>query len=175
MVWIFVSLCFVICYFVIVTYYPDFGVEKWKLLFNQTVEPRPPLPSVSKLHILFCYDGDVLCRDFHHNHYVPLIFGLLNASVKRKTLQSSKKSKKTCLPIDVKHRVQSKLSFTPSTLITKTEHVPIAPKLSSAVLPNQSSSFFNFYRKSSISVSSAPSSTIPSSSSTIPSSSTISS
>ena len=81
----------------IVSYYPDFGVEKWKLLFNQTVEP--PLPSVSKLHILFCYDGDVLCRDFHHNHYVPLIFGLLNASVKRKTLQSSKNQRKHASPL----------------------------------------------------------------------------
>ena len=81
------------------------------------------------------------------------LFGLLNASVKRKT----------CLPIAVKNCVQSKLSFTPYTLITKTEHVPIAPKLASAVLPKQSSSFFNFYRKSSISVSSSPSTILSSS------------
>ena len=72
------------------SYYPDCGEQKFKLLFNCFVEPRPPLKSEGDdLHILFCFEGVVRSGEtFRPNHFVPLIFGEYTGQ-KRKLTQHS--------------------------------------------------------------------------------------
>ena len=46
----------------IISYYPDFGSIKHKLLYNQHIDPRPPLESSNSspvINILFCREGPV--------------------------------------------------------------------------------------------------------------------
>ena len=55
-------------------YYPDIGVENYKLFCNKKNQPRLPSLSVVALHILFCYEGILPSAVFFtHNHFVPLI------------------------------------------------------------------------------------------------------
>ena len=84
----------------IVTYYPDCGDRRCKLLFNRQIEPRSPsvaAPAADNLYILFCVDGLIKSGDkFKPNHFVPLIF--YSTSQKRKQSQhpiSNKVPKKT--------------------------------------------------------------------------------
>ena len=43
-----------------VSYYPDCGENRFQLLFNCLIEPRPPLkPCCDDLHVLFCFDGEI--------------------------------------------------------------------------------------------------------------------
>ena len=60
----------------IVTYYPDCGERRWKLLFNRQIRSRSPLrKGLDDLHILFCFEGEIKSGDtFKSNHFVPLIF-----------------------------------------------------------------------------------------------------
>ena len=61
----------------IITYYPDFGDLRFKLLFNRVIQPRlhAKKSTVKDLRILFCYEGDVTPGEkFQPNHFVPLIF-----------------------------------------------------------------------------------------------------
>ena len=60
----------------IITYYPDCGELKFKLLFNRKVQPRlHAKKGLKDLHILFCYEGDIRPGEkFQHNHFVPLLF-----------------------------------------------------------------------------------------------------
>ena len=57
--------------------YPDFNSNllRWSLLFNQKIEPGPPVkPFCDDLRILFCYEGVLPSSvTFKQNHYVPLI------------------------------------------------------------------------------------------------------
>ena len=53
----------------ICSHYPDCGLLKYKLLFNQTIMPRVLKKPCLKLHILFCYEGNLPVGNFHHNHY----------------------------------------------------------------------------------------------------------
>ena len=41
------------------SYYPDFGPLKYKLLFNQQIDPRPPVKRSNGpiINILFCREG----------------------------------------------------------------------------------------------------------------------
>nr|XP_047129330.1 52 kDa repressor of the inhibitor of the protein kinase-like [Hydra vulgaris] len=76
----------------IVSCYPDFGVEKYKIFFNQEISPRTPIKFCSPFYILFCYDGNFQSGTFQHNHYVPLIFipKKRKLSSKSKTIISKK-------------------------------------------------------------------------------------
>lgn len=96
------------------SYYPDCDsdVIRWSLLFNQQIQPRPPMkpaPGTEDLNILFCLEGLLPSSvTFKHNHYVPLIPACASALAnKRKLISSLPKSKKRCT-------VQSKLTFLPS-------------------------------------------------------------
>lgn len=57
--------------------YPDCGELRFKILFNQRVNPRLPLKCKSDdLHILYrCYDSVPPSQIFKPNHFVPIIFG----------------------------------------------------------------------------------------------------
>ena len=72
----------------ILTYYPDFGLPKFKTAFQHEIEPRSSTISkniCSNLHMLLCYNGQIdHSKPFKHNHFVPLI----SVSLKRK--QASK-------------------------------------------------------------------------------------
>ncbi|XP_046851773.1 uncharacterized protein LOC124445109 [Xenia sp. Carnegie-2017] len=60
----------------IVTYYPDCGQHRLKLLFNRVIQPRLHTTRVEKeIHILFCHEGDIRTGEsFQPNHFVPLLF-----------------------------------------------------------------------------------------------------
>ena len=62
---------------IITSYYPDFGEEKYKILFNQEIIPRTLLRNRNAVHILFCREQAVGMNlpysIFSPNHYVPLI------------------------------------------------------------------------------------------------------
>ena len=118
----------------IVSYYPDIGVENFKLFFNQKIQPRLPSLSVVALHILFCYEGilpsGVL---FKHNHFVPLI-KLPLLGKKRKYILSNKSCKSK----------QMKLSFkvepvvTPSLVVTSSSTSPSSIVTSNSVIESYS-------------------------------------
>lgn len=57
--------------------YPDCGELRFKILFNQRVNPRLPLKCKSDdLHILYCcYDSVPPSQIFKPNHFVLIIFG----------------------------------------------------------------------------------------------------
>ena len=99
----------------ICTYYPDFGSLKYKLLFNQQIDPRPPVkPSNgSIINILFCREGPMSSGvTFTPNHFVPLIHSSI---LKRKTLDSPnitfKKKIQPSITTNTDNKIQSKLSF----------------------------------------------------------------
>ena len=46
-------------------HYPDCGLLKYKLLFNQAIFPRTPEKQIFNVHILFCYEGNLPVGDFH--------------------------------------------------------------------------------------------------------------
>ena len=73
----------------IITYYPDCGELRFKLLFNRKVQPRlHTKKGLKDLHILFCYEGDIRPGEiFQHNHFVPLLFHV--RLQKRKLVASS--------------------------------------------------------------------------------------
>lgn len=96
----------------IVTYYPDCGERRWKLLFNRQIKPRSSLKTgLENLHILFCFEGVIKSGDaFKSNHFVPLIF--YATGQKRKHSQLQKKLPKNTS--SVKHnskRVEPKISI----------------------------------------------------------------
>ena len=63
--------------------YPDFGLHRNKVLFNQLISPRVAVSS-TPLFILFCRDGPVVKSvPFQSNHFVPLIY---SHKSKRKSL-----------------------------------------------------------------------------------------
>ena len=79
------------------SHYPDCGLLKYKLLFNQAISARMPEKQSFHVHILFCYEGNLPVGDFRHNHYVPLIFEE-TASTKRKSIFTSRSVvKKECI------------------------------------------------------------------------------
>ena len=59
----------------VITLYPDCGKPRFKLLFNQKINPRvSSLPSYDALYILFCNSGPVAVgQPFQLNHFVPII------------------------------------------------------------------------------------------------------
>ena len=83
----------------IFSHYPDFdsNLLRWGLLFNQKIEPHPPVkPFFDDLSILFCYGVLPSSVTFKHNHYVPLICSA--ETRKRKLITSSlPKSKKVAV------------------------------------------------------------------------------
>ena len=104
----------------IISYYPDFGSIKHKLLYNQHIDPRPPLESSNSspvINILFCREGPMTSgHEFIPNHFVPLVCA--TPVLKRKCSQSStgvipKKKKNSSADINVKteNKVQCKISF----------------------------------------------------------------
>ena len=53
--------------------YPDFGLLKEKLLFNQVVTPRS-ISTSSDIFVLFCREGNLSTTGhFVPNHFVPLV------------------------------------------------------------------------------------------------------
>jgi len=72
------------------THYPDFGLQKYKILFNNTVPPRIPCQKPNpEINILFCrhghYDKTVI---FQPNHFAPLAHKANSNSKKRNLIQS---------------------------------------------------------------------------------------
>lgn len=59
--------------------YPDFGQNRSKVMFSQSVFPRGSTESSNVVYILCCFEG--VCGKHKHNHYVPLAFE--TPSVKR--------------------------------------------------------------------------------------------
>lgn len=57
------------------TFYPDFGAQKYKFLFNQVINPRVLNNNFSSdcVSILFSRADNVM-KEFKPNHFVPLIF-----------------------------------------------------------------------------------------------------
>ena len=51
-------------------YYPDFGLEKLKILFSQKIYPSINVQS-HPISILFCFEGVQTQKEGEHNHYVP--------------------------------------------------------------------------------------------------------
>lgn len=87
----------------IITYYPDCGAHRSKLLFNRHIKPRSPSQSQSQasledVHILFCFEGGIKSGDaFKSNHFVPLLF--YATGQKRKKSQLSHKPYKKIAPV----------------------------------------------------------------------------
>lgn len=83
----------------IISYYPDTGADKYKMLFNGKIQPRLSQHAIStiELNVMFCYDGIKLNNNFFHpNHFVPLIIQKIGK--KRHSqgkISESGKSKKT--------------------------------------------------------------------------------
>ena len=88
------------------TFYPDFGVHKYKLFFNQTIQPRCFVSSAENIN-MFCREGSQL-TPFQPNHFVPLVF-CENSRKRSYPLQATKSLAKICEP------KQSKLCFPSST------------------------------------------------------------
>lgn len=76
----------------ITSYYPDNGEEKYKLLFNGTIQPRY-LHKDNEFHILFCYQG-YNTKFFRPNHYVPIAFGSNPIKRKNCSIPEQKKTKR---------------------------------------------------------------------------------
>lgn len=73
----------------IITYYPDFGLIRYRKLFNQEVYPRESFNSTLTIHILFCYLGLPTPTPFQPNHFAPLCFDLIYNEPPRKKMNSS--------------------------------------------------------------------------------------
>ena len=56
----------------LITHYPDFGLIRWRKLFNQSISPRLNSTSHNEIHLLFCHQGFEETTEFKHNHYVPI-------------------------------------------------------------------------------------------------------
>ena len=90
------------------SYYPDCGLEKYKLLFNCKIEPREVFKRTDEIHILFCFNGTVKTGDFFTpNHFVPLIVEEIGNKRKQNNVSSVTVKK----PFPSESFVQSKLSF----------------------------------------------------------------
>ena len=110
----------------IVSFYPELGQVKYKLLFNQQIDPRGTTGSCRShdiIYLLFCREGKIEPGvTFNSNHFVPLV---LSSTVKRKlTVVSSKPSKKISSYVNVdltaeENKVQSKISFLPKLPVKK--------------------------------------------------------
>lgn len=58
----------------ICSHYPDFGLVKYKILFDRLIFPRGSLSTSNRiLHILFCSIGSAKNSDFKPNHFAPVI------------------------------------------------------------------------------------------------------
>ena len=77
------------------TYYPDYGQQRLKLLFNAKINPRvPEIQSSEPINILFRCEGSLKPGEvFKPNHFVPLLFKAM--SQKRKTVAATVTEKKT--------------------------------------------------------------------------------
>ena len=125
----------------ICSHYPDCGLLKYKLLFNQTIMPRVLKKPCLKLHILFCYEGNLPVGNFRHNHYVPLVFQE-KTSNKRGKSTAKVSPKRRCID------TQSKIPFCPSATQTSVKCQDILlPKLEPPkVKPFSSTSLFSFFK-----------------------------
>ena len=71
------------------SYYPDCGLEKYKLLFNCKIEPDEVFKRTDEIHILFCFNGTVKTGDFFTpNHFDPLIVEEIGSKRKQKNVSS---------------------------------------------------------------------------------------
>ena len=125
------------------TYYPDFGPEKYKAMFNQEIIPRcsvsvKSLPSFS-VHVLFCYDGDLPFGSFQHNHYVPLIFIPRGKRKVPKNVLHILPSKKTCV-----ETFQSKILFKSEAKPTTTKFILPKPNVVLSK-PLSNTSLFSYF------------------------------
>ena len=125
----------------ICSHYPYCGLLKYKLLFNQTIMPRVLKKPCLKLHILFCYEGNLPVGNFRHNHYVPLVFQE-KTSNKRGKSTAKVSPKRRCID------TQSKIPFCPSATQTSVKCQDILlPKLEPPkVKPFSSTSLFSFFK-----------------------------
>ena len=124
------------------SHYPDCGQEKYKLLFNTTIEPRNIYcKGVPNLNILFCFQGHLKSSFALPNLYVPLVFQEIGT--KRKNVRPSDVPPKQACRNE--NKVQSKLSFWTDTL---DKEKFISPKTlnKNNVIPSQSiCSFFMLF------------------------------
>lgn len=121
----------------ILCYYPDFGLPKYKILFNQRIDPRLSSGNNSFcLHILFCYCGILPIGKFSHNHYVPLVFNNKQAS-----LVYVPPFKKICLDVPS----SSATSSTPS---TKSGLISCSNSVSKSVFKVKPLTLHSFFQKS---------------------------
>ena len=76
------------------TYYPDWGQQHLKLLFNAKNNPRAPeIQSSEPIHILFYCEGSLKPGEVYKpNHFVPLLFTAM--SQKRKSVAATITEKK---------------------------------------------------------------------------------
>lgn len=84
----------------ITLFYPDCGEIRFKLLFNQQVNPRLPLATTASddLHILFSFQGAVTAGEiFKPNHFVPIVFGVTGGERKLPQKASQQIPKRSCL------------------------------------------------------------------------------
>ena len=137
------------------SHYPDCGLLKYKLLFNQAISPRKPEKQIFNVHILFCYEGNLPVGDFRHNHYVPLIFEE-TASMKRKSIFATNRSVKK--------------KFFSSTAQQAVLTDALVPKSSTKLRPTYrpSTSLLSFFKNNSSQSSCSPSKPNTSSSTTQP-------
>ena len=74
--WFFMHFCCIVNYQYcreIHCYYPDFGLEKLKILFSQKIYPSINVQN-HPISILFCFEGVQTQKECKHNHCVPLAF-----------------------------------------------------------------------------------------------------
>ena len=77
----------------VISYYPDCGDEKLKLLFNCKIEQCTAIRSMPDINILFCFEGAIKAGDtFKVNHYLSLIVQPIKR--KRKLNQTASIQKK---------------------------------------------------------------------------------
>ena len=93
--------------------YPDFGLEKYKLLFNTIVHPRQLPHSDEKIFILFCCEGrQSQTGSFKPNHFVPLVSsgrGKFQAKIGKNKLSVSSSSLQQ--PLKKTKKISSGFSF----------------------------------------------------------------
>ena len=69
----------------IITVYPDFGLAKYKNIFNNQIFPRVKDSGCSPFQILFCNMSKVpVGSHFLPNHYVPLVNRMKNKKGKKR-------------------------------------------------------------------------------------------
>ena len=98
-------------------YYPLNGsLKRYKIMFNQVIQPRCSSGTGEIFHLLFCYEGSERHQPFKHNHYVPLLFFSAEQNRKRKMLRDLLKS-------NSKNKQHSILSFVKQTKSSKIEAI----------------------------------------------------